>query len=801
MLLYRQSYRGFLACLICAALLAEARGTGSNVVRLAVGPFFAATANENLRPISALLPELIAAELSRQSRFQLVEREKVTAIWGELHLNASGLAARESVARLGQMLACDWLVSGSLVQTGPRTQVWTKVIDVRSGVVLDMDTLPCQSTDLAQTVSGIAAFVAKAGTQRQPRQFITLGRFTDMNPALSAGRADWSRQIPALIERHFHASGYGVAELEAVTPIFEEHELGKSGLAGSGGDRVKLQPAFWLVDGGCEWVPGTPDKLNVGLRVQKVGAAEQIFRFTALPGEETEKLVLETITKALVSTNFVAAAPAPKAEADVQTARGMELATRNSPFRQATAPTANSQDEMIKSMEEHQRRGEENRRATLATYERTILLDPKNLEAKTMLGYGLLGDRDAAQRQRGKDLLSEVVASKDPKYAERAQKHLNNADMLARVAANNDAGMARARAEVERRNAEAAKLQARRSQLTNISNASSASAPRTNPTDIIAFFKFPAPVVLGQCPTMTAAALVPDGALVASGTSLFHSVIETKKTEKIPLPPGIQPINALMWDNDSLWLGTDGSGLLQISWSGTLQRSFGEKDGLLMSKIQALALFGGRVWIGFGSANNGGIGYLEIASGKFIPLTSVAALKTPDHRQDGPPVDAVTAIKTADEKTLWVGTSSSLKHFEIGSGKWSTPLAFAPRGVTVEDTFVAVGAPTGGVLVCQAPWDRWEQLNLGQTPAENVVPTLRAEGRRIWVGGEGKIRYLDLRDQCVVGDCNFDGGTVRWIYAARNPVIWFIADGPTRDSSILYQFMRRPSTVMQARGN
>jgi len=48
-----------------------------------------------------------------------------------------------------------------------------------------------------------------------------------------------------------------------------------------------------------------------------------------------------------------------------------------------------------------------------------------------MLGFGLLGDLDPPNRERGKELLRQVVASKDPKYAQRAQQHLDNAAFYA----------------------------------------------------------------------------------------------------------------------------------------------------------------------------------------------------------------------------------------------------------------------------------------------------------------------------------------------------------------------------------
>src|SRR5438067_8636554 len=137
--------RGLLLVLSLLSSVAASGGAESNVIRLAIGPFLAPPANNDMRQASQILPELLVGELSRVPRFQLVEREKAQTVWNELNLNASGLVARDTVAKLGRVLACDWVVSGSLVQVASRTYVWTKVINVRDGVVLDLNATPYEA--------------------------------------------------------------------------------------------------------------------------------------------------------------------------------------------------------------------------------------------------------------------------------------------------------------------------------------------------------------------------------------------------------------------------------------------------------------------------------------------------------------------------------------------------------------------------------------------------------------------------------------------------------------------------------
>jgi hypothetical protein len=405
-------------------------GGTSNGVRLAVGPFFAPTANDSLQSVGVALADLLTAELSHESHFQLVERDKVQAVCRELNLSASGLVARNSVAKLGQLLACDWFVSGSLVPCGARTLVWTKVIDVRKGVILDIAAQELQTSDLSATATNIAAFVQTAKSEPRSRQFIALGLITDMSPQLSFKRDDWPRRISALVEKHYHEAGFGVVEMAAVIPVMEERRLEAAGLTANPEQRVQLPAAFWFVDGGCEWTDSSMANLNVGLRVQKVGGPEQVFNLTALSAGEVEKAVLKTLESALSKTNQLNLAEAAKAEVDLLAKRGMEGATYDSPFRprRLGAGHQNRLDGFVRKVEERKRHLE-NWRATRANYERLLLRDPDNLQAKHMLGYGLLYDPDPAARERGKELIREMIAArKGTQYAAAAEQAMKNAD-------------------------------------------------------------------------------------------------------------------------------------------------------------------------------------------------------------------------------------------------------------------------------------------------------------------------------------------------------------------------------------
>jgi TolB-like protein len=102
------------------------------------------------------LPDFLMVTLSQENRFQLVERETVSAIWGELHLAEDGLTPADTIGKLGEILSCDWLVSGSFVQTGSGAHVWVKIISTQDSDVIDLQSVPYNQTNLSATTSTIA---------------------------------------------------------------------------------------------------------------------------------------------------------------------------------------------------------------------------------------------------------------------------------------------------------------------------------------------------------------------------------------------------------------------------------------------------------------------------------------------------------------------------------------------------------------------------------------------------------------------------------------------------------------------
>lgn len=73
---------------IAVALLAtNSLAMDTNTVRLAIGPFFAPQGNEPLQKVVTMLPDLLTVKLSGQNHFQLVERQKISEVWGGIEID------------------------------------------------------------------------------------------------------------------------------------------------------------------------------------------------------------------------------------------------------------------------------------------------------------------------------------------------------------------------------------------------------------------------------------------------------------------------------------------------------------------------------------------------------------------------------------------------------------------------------------------------------------------------------------------------------------------------------------------
>ncbi len=781
--------------LVLSALVslgASAGAADTNSVRIAIGPFFAPAGNQPLENIATALPDLLTASLSQQKRFQLVEREKVNAIWSELHLTEAGLISANSVAKLGRMLSCDWLVSGSFVQTGSSTQIWVKVINTQDSVVLDLQAVPFNGTNLSATADAIAGFLVQTGSRSRPREFIALGKFEDQS--ISTTREDWAPRLVALLEKYFLAAGYGVVERDAVAPIFSEYQFQAAGLTGDSTNRVKLKPAFWIVDGGCKWIHDTGDKLSVTIRIQKMGGGEQTSNFTESPGEILEKVVISIVQSMLTQMGSTTVAEAQAGEEKIRTAHLEELAkgrgetaplhySTNQTFITVTNPDGGTRQLQVDPGFLAQR--ENHAREMLKTLQQAILLNPKDMRSKWMLGMSWYSSRDAVEKKQGQDLLEEVAASGDATYALKAKNWLadfksgkltlepDRLGNLQIVTHGQPASVPVLETNSVARNI--ASLNAKVAEMNRHTNAA------TRAEAVVQLSALPEG---GSFSGVTAVKLWKRIVLIACGTTLQSYDLDANSTHEVGLPIKLKnSISAIEADADVLWLGTSG-GLTRVSLSDGTVREFTEKDGFPTPAITALRLAGGRLFIGF----NGAFGYLDISTGKFTGLMAGANLrKNWAQAMQEPPAGTICSITTLDGTNFWISSQQGFQHFDFGSNKWSmaAPMeitrelnSLSGNSISINSNYLVVRDSMHCAAACRLPGSQWTRVDVVTNRDDDDTTAIAldpAEPDYLWIGGfQGKVTLLDQATSKIIGEGTIPSpkpGLVQWILPTPDKVV------------------------------
>lgn len=87
--------------------------------------------------------------LARDRRFRPVEREQLSRVLQEQGLAASGLLSGEDAARMGGVLPVDWILSASVLQSGPDVSVSGRFLNAVDGTILHGFDCPYTHSTLA----------------------------------------------------------------------------------------------------------------------------------------------------------------------------------------------------------------------------------------------------------------------------------------------------------------------------------------------------------------------------------------------------------------------------------------------------------------------------------------------------------------------------------------------------------------------------------------------------------------------------------------------------------------------------
>lgn len=373
----------------------------SQPIRLAVGGFTTLTDDANIHTNEDKLIDVLTAQLSQGGHFEMVERREIDSIAKEMSLSLAD-SQRTNAIKIGKILRADWLLVGSWSGNHGTNSIIAKILDVRTGVVLDLATFSTTNASISDFAGPIATFVENSAgriARNEQRIFIGIGSFADLG--INHRYPDFRKQLRAALENNYKGTRFTVVERTMVEPLLGELRLNLGGLAGTPQSAPTAQPAFLLVDGTYQSYQDEKSKINLILRVQEIGGGQRLYPLIEVPGADLEGKVIGILNGALGELRPTEAPASRKEEAIVQFNRGRE----RSRIEEAGADYHFLGGQGL---------GEEVRKQNVVeaieAFQGSLLLDPDNARAKLYLAICLL-DRAIGKVDDARNYLSEVIAS------------------------------------------------------------------------------------------------------------------------------------------------------------------------------------------------------------------------------------------------------------------------------------------------------------------------------------------------------------------------------------------------------
>jgi hypothetical protein len=273
----------------------------------------------------------------------------------------------------------------------------------------------------------------------------------------------------------------------------------------------------------------------------------------------------------------------------------------------------------------------------------------------------------------------------------------------------------------------------------------------------------------------SAFAVEPHGIWVATVDQLLNLDFGLQTNKAVPLPKeSFAAINCVLAGPDTVWIGTDGNGLLRFDKNTGQMVHFTEKDGLASDIVCTLCLEGQTLWIGYGAKAiaghynarlaTGALGLLDIPRTQFRVFTpSLAAgtdvLKNPaaGERADQPTHKTVRAIAAGPDGDIWfLAADAPLRRYRPGDDTWASISNVKTCSTLTADSQRLFVARFGGEFQRQEPGpagvsilnfadNTWTELgDLGVLPTA-MVSALALDGDDLWVGCNGYIAGINLR--------------------------------------------------------
>src|SRR5439155_20548849 len=157
---------------------AAARLKESQTIILAIGGLGFADDARN-----RLIGDLTLAELGSAQGIELVDRQSLDVVIGEMQSSLSGLVRARDAIRIGALVRADWFLLGGTSSSRAGNAVIARIVDARTGIMRDVAVIKDDGDNLSLG-QALAAFVRRCrqdATSPKPRTFLAIGSFADLS--------------------------------------------------------------------------------------------------------------------------------------------------------------------------------------------------------------------------------------------------------------------------------------------------------------------------------------------------------------------------------------------------------------------------------------------------------------------------------------------------------------------------------------------------------------------------------------------------------------------------------------------
>jgi tetratricopeptide (TPR) repeat protein len=250
--------------------------------------------------------------------------------------------------------------------------------------------------------------------------------------------------------------------------------------------------------------------------------------------------------------------------------------------------------------------------------------------------------------------------------------------------------------------------------------------------------------------------------------------LETNLDVRLPVSPSTG-ISSVSLHASSVWIGTFGEGLIEYDKSTQKCRRFTSNDGLKTESISCAQIIDDKLWIGFGGLDwrgrvdphGNGVGFLDLLTRKFTSFTQSIAENKESYSRVGTNVslDSIgklipTGIGAIGGRSgdIWFGAESGgLRRYRVTENVWDTPanvgsvscIAADADRLYIGQSWYSMGDAEGPIGLAFVNLKDMKVQSFGKIlglPA-GTVSALALDKNYLWVGGQGFIAMVDVKEQ------------------------------------------------------